>query len=78
MSTTTNTPSVTLTDRLELGFLTIDELAILKACGRTQIYADIKAGALPIEKHGRATRIRGPVAKSYTPGQRRLLNERAA
>lgn len=67
-----NTPSVTLADRLEHGVLTIDELCILKACGRTQVYADIKAGALPIEKYGRSTRVRGPVAKIYRPGQRRL------
>lgn len=66
-STATN---VSLADRLENGFITIDELCALKMCGRTQLYADIKAGALQVVKHGRSTRIAGPVAKAYTPGAR--------
>jgi hypothetical protein len=70
-------PIVPLAERLQHGFLTIEEVCALKACGRTQIYEDIKAGALLIEKHGRSTRIAGPIAKAYVPGQRRLLTEAA-
>lgn len=65
-------PNVTLADRLEHGFVTVEELCALKACGRTQVYEDIKAGALPVAKHGRSTRIAGPDAKAYAPGARRL------
>jgi hypothetical protein len=70
--------SITLADRLDHGFVTIKELCALKLCGTTQVYADIKAGALPIEKHGRSTRVRGPVAREYVPGQRRNSGEWAA
>lgn len=73
-----NTPSVTLESRLEHGYITIKELCALKLCGMTQVYADIKAGALKIEKHGRSTRIPGPVAKGYVPGSRYTKNSEAA
>jgi hypothetical protein len=63
---------VTLADRLEHGYVTIDELCALKVCGKTQIYEDIKSGSLEVEKHGRSSRIRGPIAKDYKPGQRRV------
>jgi hypothetical protein len=69
---------VTLADRLEHGVITVEELCALKMCGKTQVYADIKAGALSVEKHGRSTRVRGQIAKAYIPGQRRLSNEQAA
>lgn len=69
---------ITLSDRLESGFVTIDELCALKLCGRTQVYADIKAGALAVVKHGRNTRVAGPVAKAYAPGCRRLARGEAA
>ena len=70
MSLVDHTPGITLADRLDYGFLTIDELCALKLCGKTQVYADIKAGALKVEKHGRSTRVAGPNAKAYQPGQR--------
>lgn len=69
---------ITLADRLEHGFLTIDEICILKGCGRTAVYADIAAGALKVVKHGRRTRIAGPVARDYIPGARHALTDRAA
>ncbi len=69
---------VSLADRLDYGFITIDEICGLKNCGKTQVYADIKAGALEVEKHGRSTRIRGPVAKAYIPGARRRGDSEAA
>jgi hypothetical protein len=65
-----DTPAITLTDRLEHGFLTLGELCALKLCGKTQVYADIKAGVLKVEKHGRSTRVSGGAAKAYQPGCR--------
>ncbi|OAI30521.1 hypothetical protein A1351_22785 [Methylosinus sp. R-45379] len=65
-----NAPAVTLETRLKYGYVTVKELCALKLCGLTTIYADIKSGALEVEKHGRSTRIRGPVAVAYTPGAR--------
>jgi len=70
--------AVSLADRLEHGFVTIDELRALKICGKTQIYEDIKAGVLPVEKHGRSTRVAGPVAKDYKPGSRHLADGKTA
>lgn len=77
MANEANAAGVTLADRLDHGFITIDELCALKVCGRTQIYADIKANALAVVKHGRSTRVAGPVAKAYVPGARRLATEAA-
>lgn len=77
MSHTDAGQSITLTDRLEHGFLSIDEVCALKACGRTLVYKDIRAGVLPIVKHGRSTRIAGPVAKNYNPGAYRLTAKAA-
>lgn len=70
--------TVTLSDRLDHGFITIDELCELKRCGRTMVYEDIKAGALQVDKHGRSTRIAGPIAKAYVPGAHRRMNGKAA
>ena len=70
--------AVTLADRLEYGFITIDELCQLKQCGRTMVYADIKCGALEVEKHGKSTRVAGPKAKSYVPGAHRRMSGKAA
>lgn len=71
MAIGTAAANITLADRLAHGFVTIDELCALKMCGRTQVYEDIKAGALQVVKHGRSTRIAGPLAKAYVPGARR-------
>lgn len=78
MSLVERPKTISLAERLDSGFLTIEELCALKACGRTQVYADIKAGALTVEKFGRSTRIAGPVAKAYRPGQRRHSDTEAA
>jgi len=72
MQLATTSQGVTLADRLEHGYVTIEEFCALKVCGKTQIYEDIKSGALKVEKHGRSSRIVGPVAKAFRPGQRRL------
>lgn len=73
-----NSPNVTLEARLEHGYVTVKELCALKLCGVTQVYADIKAGALKVEKHGRSTRIAGPIARDYRPGARHAKREEAA
>ncbi|PPC98686.1 MAG: hypothetical protein CTY36_10640 [Methylocystis sp.] len=61
---------VTLADRIEHGLLTIQELCALKLVSISKVYEDIAAGNLPVEKHGRLTRVQGPIAKRYVPGQR--------
>jgi hypothetical protein len=60
---------ITIEDRFAGGFFSIQELVDLKKSSRTRVYADIKAGLLPVEKFGRATRIAGHVAKAYVPGR---------
>ena len=58
-------PAITIADRLEFGFVTVDELCALARRSRTGIYQDAKAGLLEIAKVGRSSRIHGPVAKAY-------------
>ena len=55
-------------DRLEAGNLTIDEVCALKPRSRTGFYADLKAGLVSIEKIGRKSVVRGPIAKAYIAG----------
>lgn len=62
---------ITTADRLQFGFLSPRELADLKACSIGKVYADIRAGRLPSEKHGGARRIAGPIARDYRPDGRR-------
>jgi hypothetical protein len=62
-------PIVTIQDRLEAGNLTIDEVCALKQQSRTGFYADLKAGLVKIEKRGRKSIVRGPVAKRYIAGE---------
>ncbi len=77
MSLVENVARVTLADRLDHGYVTVREICDLKLCGTTTVYADIKAGVLKVEKHGRSTRISGHVAKAYVPGSRHLNMEPA-
>jgi hypothetical protein len=62
-------PIVTIQDRLEAGNLTVDEVCALKPRSRTGFYADLKAGLVKIEKIGRKSIVRGPVAKRYIAGE---------
>jgi hypothetical protein len=62
-------PSVTLQDRLEHGNLTIDEVLALKNRSKTGFYADLKAGLVKLEKIGRKSIVRGPIAKRYIAGE---------
>lgn len=63
------TTTITLADRLNHGEITLAELSALKSVGLTKIYADIREGRLPIKKRGRATRVLGPHARAYIPGE---------
>jgi hypothetical protein len=58
-------PVVSIRDRLEFGFVTIDELCALAHRSRTGFYADAKAGLVEISKVGKSSRIRGPAAQAY-------------
>jgi hypothetical protein len=63
-------PLITIPDRLEAGGnLTIDEICALKPRSRTGFYQDLKAGLVKIEKIGRKSIVRGPVAKRYIAGE---------
>lgn len=62
-------PIITIHDRLEAGNLTIDEVCALKPRSRTGFYADLKAGFVSIEKFGRKSVVRGPIAKAYIVGE---------
>jgi len=62
-------PIVTIQDRLEAGNLTIDEVCALKPRSRTGFYQDLKAGLVKMEKIGRKSIVRGPVARRYIAGE---------
>jgi hypothetical protein len=62
-------PIVTIQDRLEAGNLTVDEVRGLKSRSRTGFYEDLKAGLVRIDKIGRKSIVRGPVAKRYIAGE---------
>jgi hypothetical protein len=56
---------ITIQDRLEVGYLTVDEVCALKKRSRSGFYADVKAGLVEIKKQGRKSVIRGPIARRY-------------
>jgi hypothetical protein len=69
-TTSQNTqPLITLEDRLTSGNLTVDEVRALKNRSRTGFYEDVKAGRVKIEKIGRKSIVRGPIAKLYIAGE---------
>jgi hypothetical protein len=57
-----------LAERLEHGNLTIGEVCDLKPRCHSGFYEDLKKGLVKIEKIGRKSIIRGPVAKAYISG----------
>ena len=57
-----------LAERLEHGNLVIGEVCKLKPRCRSGFYEDVKKGLVKIEKSGRSSIIRGPVAKAYISG----------
>jgi hypothetical protein len=56
---------ITIQDRLEVGYLTVDEVCALKKRSRSGFYADVKAGLVKIKKQGRKSVIHGPIAWRY-------------
>jgi hypothetical protein len=62
-------PAVSLADRLAYGNLTVKETRLLKNRSHSGFYEDVKQGHVAIEKNGRKSIVRGPVAKAYIEGR---------
>jgi hypothetical protein len=62
-------PPITIQHRLTSGNLTVDEVRALKNRSRTGFYEDVKAGRVKIEKIGRKSVVRGPIATRYIAGE---------
>lgn len=60
---------ITLADRLTHGLVTLPEVAGLAGVSVRKINYDVAAGRLTVEKIGRSTRVRGPIARAYLNGQ---------
>ena len=58
-----------LEDRLTHGNLTVKEVCQLKKRSHSGFYEDVKAGLVKIEKIGRKSIVRGPIARAYINGQ---------
>jgi hypothetical protein len=58
-----------LEDRLNHGNLTVKEVRRLKNRSHSGFYEDVKAGLVKIEKIGRKSIVRGPIARAYINGQ---------
>jgi hypothetical protein len=61
--------SLSLEDPLEHGNLTVDEVRELKNRSRTGFYEDLRAGLVKLEKIGRKSIVRGPIARRYIAGE---------
>ena len=55
----------TLEDRFRYGCFSVAELLELKSRSNSGFYQDVKDGLVLIEKRGRKTIVRGPVARRY-------------
>lgn len=62
------TASLSLSDRLEHGALTVAEICFLRPCSRSKFYSDVRDGRVPIVKRGRRTVVLGPAARRYLAG----------
>jgi hypothetical protein len=62
-----------LAERLEHGNLVVNEVCKLKPRCRSGFYEDVKKGIVKIEKVGRKSIIRGPVAKAYISRRARVI-----
>ena len=62
-------PEISLGDRLEHGNLTVRETRRLKNRSHSGFYEDVKAGLVVIEKNGRKSVVRGPIARAYIEGR---------
>jgi hypothetical protein len=61
--------SVSLEDRLKFGSLTIGEICALRPVSRSGFYKDLHRGLVAIEKKGRKSTVRGPIAQKYLAGE---------
>jgi hypothetical protein len=61
-------PEISLDDRLEHGNLTVRETRCLKNRSHSGFYEDVKSGLVAIEKNGRKSVVRGPIARAYIEG----------
>ncbi len=55
--------------RLKIGRLNVEEVRALKHVSRTKFYEDVKAGRVILEKDGRSSSVRGPIAALYIAGE---------
>jgi hypothetical protein len=60
---------ISLADRLAHGNLTVAETRRLKNRSHSGFYEDVKRGLVAIEKSGRKSIVRGPVAQAYIEGR---------
>ena len=60
---------ISLADRLEYGNLTVLETRCLKNRSHSGFYEDLKRGLVAIEKTGRKSVVRGPIARAYIEGR---------
>jgi hypothetical protein len=62
--------NITLQDRLDYGYITIDEFRALNGNqSKSSFYKGLKAGKLLIERRGRKSLVPGPVAKCNLAGK---------
>jgi hypothetical protein len=60
---------LTLEERFAHGNFTVDEVCELKHRSHSGFYSDRKAGLVEIQKVGRKTIVRGPIARKYIAGE---------
>jgi hypothetical protein len=61
--------SFSLAYRLAFGNGTVDKTRHLKNRSRSGFYEDLKRGLVAIEKNGRKSVARGPIARAYIEGR---------
>jgi hypothetical protein len=60
---------LSLAERLEHGNLSIEETRRLKNRSHSGFYEDLANGLVSIEKIGRKSVVRGPIARAYIAGR---------
>ena len=60
---------ISLADRLVHGNLTVEETRRLKNRSHSGFYEDLKRELVAIEKCGRKSIVRGPIARAYIEGR---------
>jgi hypothetical protein len=62
-------PGPSLAERLAHGNLTVKETRLLKNRSHSGFYEDLRCGLVAIQKNGRKSTVRGPIAKAYIEGR---------